>query len=268
MTNNQKQWSEKYYTHMGEYYPDHFCNCPCHGQIVIQFHHKYNGIPKYLPGHYMRTQKAKEACRELQSGKTYEERFGKEKAAMHRAKQRMGHARLHNDPVRHAAWYAKRPKEIISKHISIATKKFHATKPDYYRWWQSNPIRIERFRRSRGLVTAGPEWYLNIHDFIIHACWMFDISYSRAEDQIFMFMSNLGYNKLDILIFTNLMIGHNQWELEDYFEVSSEYMYEIMKRIIKDFPGVLQPGITISSTTRMIDSEIVKSGYCPIIFQF
>jgi len=34
-----------------EYYPNRFCICDCGGRIKVQKQHKYNGIPKYLPGH-------------------------------------------------------------------------------------------------------------------------------------------------------------------------------------------------------------------------
>lgn len=37
-----------------EYYPGHFCHCSCKGRIKVKSHHRWYGIPKYLPGHNRR----------------------------------------------------------------------------------------------------------------------------------------------------------------------------------------------------------------------
>ena len=37
-----------------EYYPDRVCACGCGGRIEVKPHHKYVGIPGYLPGHHRR----------------------------------------------------------------------------------------------------------------------------------------------------------------------------------------------------------------------
>jgi len=49
-----------------EYYPDRTCACGCDGRIKVQSHHKYYGIPKYLPGHQSRDRKISEEDRKKQ----------------------------------------------------------------------------------------------------------------------------------------------------------------------------------------------------------
>ena len=44
---------------MKEYYK-HLCACGCEGRIEIRKTHKYDGIPKYLPGHHMKNMKLSE----------------------------------------------------------------------------------------------------------------------------------------------------------------------------------------------------------------
>lgn len=98
----------------------------------------------------------------------------------------------------------------------------------------------ERQRITLGSEKEGPTWYRKYKDLIERAVLLFQISYEEAKIVIRNELYEKKLSKLDILIFMNFAIGHNQLELAEKYNCSIVEVSNSLKRMRKVYPNVFQ----------------------------
>lgn len=96
-----------------KYYPHRVCKCGCSGRIQVQSHHKYYGIPKYLPGHQIRDRKISEEDKRKQRERMTGNKNPAKRPEVRRkiSKSKIGKTKYNDDGRRKASKALTKPRE-------------------------------------------------------------------------------------------------------------------------------------------------------------
>jgi len=236
-----------------EFYPLPICcGCPCKGRIKVRKHHKFRGIPKYIPGHGGGAHKTKKPFDKevdaILSGEVPWPLCGcpcKQKIEVkghHRyngiPKFIKGHnTRVYGSPMEKPEAQAKM-RATLKEHRKI---RFHSD------------ISCEFMREIRTGAPTGPEYYRTFSDFISTGCHIYEKTRRSVLKHVNKTLSTFDLSKLDIELFLNWNIGHTLKELSEHFILDKRHIVERLNRIREIWPGVYQESI-IYNTNKVKES--------------
>lgn len=219
------EWDEKYGDHIGEHYPDHFCHCPCKGQMIIRASHLYSGIPKYLNNHQMLDSKT--ASKTSNSLKEFYSKHPGFKAG------------------KNAPMYNKYHTEEAKLAIAIGHQGHYIS-----------DFQLELNRDYKDKHIEEIAYFRSFRDFVKLSCSLWQnerpIQYIRASKFIRKVLKEKGLCRFDIIIFINFFAGVTQWQLSEHFRID---VGEIRKRLLaieKIFPEAFIKGPYVHNVEDMI----------------